>query len=294
MRRLLALTLIATVTACSSESSTGPDRPITAVTITPGTASIVVGQTVQLVAAITGGFSNPIVTWSSSNTSVATVTDSGTIVAKALGSTTISAKAGSITGTATITVITGVTGVTVTPATTALVVGQSSQLSATVSGSYLQPPTLTWASSNSAIASVDATGRITAKAAGTATISAVAAGVSGSTAVTVTNGTIDRVAVCSLADVVSCSSAANLSAIGTSTTARASAFNSLGADITASCIFTWTPSAAGVVSITFFGDATKRDALITRTGYGIISIIVSCGSVPGVFTVSGPTSAPVP
>jgi hypothetical protein len=68
---------------------------------------------------------------------------------------------------------------------------------------------------------------------------------------------------------------------------RASAFNTLGANISSSCTFQWTPSVPGAVSIAFFGDASKRDAVVTRTAAGALSILVSCSGVPGAFTING-------
>ena len=94
MRRLSTLTLIATIAACNSESPTAPDRPITAVTVAPTTSALLIGQSVQLSAAVTGGFSSPTITWATSNANVASVSDSGRVVAKAVGSATVTATAG--------------------------------------------------------------------------------------------------------------------------------------------------------------------------------------------------------
>jgi hypothetical protein len=147
---------------------------------------------------------------------------------------------------------------------------------------------VTWSSSNTTVATVDSTGRVTARAVGTAVISGNIGGAASTATITVTAGAVDHVTVCENAGASTCTGAATLGAIGTSTTARATAFNQGGADITASCTFTWAPSGPSV-SITFFGDATKRDALITRTANGIITILVSCNGVPGVFTINGPS-----
>ena len=288
MRRLLTLTLIATLAGCSSDSSTGPDRPITAVAVSPSATSIVVGQSIILTASVTGGFSKPVVVWASSNLNVATVTDSGVVATRAIGTVTVTATAGGIIGSATITV-TAVPPppsptVTLTPASSALIVGQTSQLVATVTNATSS--TVVWTTSNQSAATVDQTGRVTATGAGSATISATLSGVTGTASLTVTNGAVDHVTVCAGANVAACSNAVTLGAIGTSATVRAAAFNAPGADISSVCTFTWTPSTVGVVSISFFGDNTKRDALITRTGTGVVSIIVSCGAVPGVFTVN--------
>src|SRR5205814_7389783 len=90
----------ATSTA-TSEGQTGTAAltvttvPVASVVVSPATASRQVGQTVQLTAtpqdvggnALTGR----VVTWSSSNTSVATVTGSGLVTGVAAGPATITA-----------------------------------------------------------------------------------------------------------------------------------------------------------------------------------------------------------
>jgi len=64
------------------------------------------------------------------------------------------------------------TGLVLTPATNTVKVGATAQLSASVSPNNATNPTVTWASSNTAVASVTATGLVTAVSAGDATITA--------------------------------------------------------------------------------------------------------------------------
>lgn len=75
-----------------------------------------------------------------------------------------------------------VTGVTLDKTTMDLVAGNSATLKATVAPENATSKTVTWASSNTAIATVDTTGKVTAVAPGTATITATAADGSGKTA----------------------------------------------------------------------------------------------------------------
>jgi uncharacterized protein YjdB len=65
-----------------------------------------------------------------------------------------------------------VTGVTVDPTTAAIAIGEETQLTATVAPEIASIQTVTWSSSDTAIATVDSTGKVTGKAAGTATITA--------------------------------------------------------------------------------------------------------------------------
>lgn len=289
MRRFATLVLLATVAACS-DSSTAPDRPVSAVTITPGSASLLTGNTVRLSAKVTGGYANPVVTWSSSNPSLATVTDSGVVSAIGAGSVTISATSGGVSGTAALTISAG--SISVAPSAVSLVVGQSQLLGATlvVGGTR---PTVVWTSSNANIAAVNDSGRVTARGAGTATITAVAGTLTATATVSVTAGAVDRISVCDKGNTATCSDRATLGGIGASVVARATAYNAFNGDITSSCTFAWAPNSNGVVSVAFVaGDASKRDALITRTGYGIISIVVTCSGIPAVFTIDGPLTAP--
>lgn len=66
-----------------------------------------------------------------------------------------------------------VKSVNVTPSTAALVVGDTTTLKAEVLPADATDPTITWKSSDETVATVDQNGKVTAKAAGTATIKAV-------------------------------------------------------------------------------------------------------------------------
>jgi len=74
------------------------------ISVTPKTSSIAVGQTLQLTATATPGSVSPTYVWSSSNTSVATVSQSGVVTGIATGNATIAASASGISGTATVAV----------------------------------------------------------------------------------------------------------------------------------------------------------------------------------------------
>lgn len=103
----------ATITA-TSEGKSGSAAivvvlpPAASVTVTPDHALLLLGQSVQLSATANDASGNPIpgapITWSSSNESVATVTDSGLVQSQAIGIATITAQSGSASGKATVTV----------------------------------------------------------------------------------------------------------------------------------------------------------------------------------------------
>ena len=82
-----------------------------------------------------------------------------------------------------------VTGVTVSPTSVTLNLGQTQALTAVVAPSTATTPAVTWASSDTSIASVNASGVVTAVAAGASTITVTTTdgGLTASTAVTVTS-----------------------------------------------------------------------------------------------------------
>ncbi len=190
-----------TITATSEGKSgtaavTVTPVPVASVTVTPSSASIQQSQTGQLTATPKDANGNPLtgrtVTWSSSNTSVATVNGSGLVTGVSVGGpVTITAISEGQAGTAAITVIpVPVASVTVRPAIATIEVGQTVQLSATTrdaSGNLLTGRTVTWASSAPAQATVNGSGLVTAiSSGGPVAITATSEGKIGTATVTVT------------------------------------------------------------------------------------------------------------
>ncbi|MGZ4106709.1 MAG: Ig-like domain-containing protein, partial [Tumebacillaceae bacterium] len=114
------------------------------------------------------------VTWSSSNTSVATVDASGNVKAVGLGTATITATTvdGNFTATSTVTTVIPVSSLTLNLTTATIEANATQQLSATVGPTTATNKTVTWSSSNSSVATVDANGVVHAIAPGTAVITA--------------------------------------------------------------------------------------------------------------------------
>jgi len=169
--------------------------PVVSVSVTPSTASTIVGQSVTLTATTMDGAGNTlngrIVGWTSSNTSIATVTSSGVVTGVGSGTATITASSEGVSGSATVTV--GgipVASVTVSPSTASVLVGQTTTLTATLrdgNGNVLTGRPITWTSSASSVATVSAAGVVTGVSGGTATITATSEGKAGSATVTVTS-----------------------------------------------------------------------------------------------------------
>ena len=161
---------------------------VTSVTLNKSSLTLYVGDTYQLTATVSpSNATNQTVTWSSSNGSIASVSN-GLITARSAGTVTITAKAGGKRDTVRVTVLedeVAVTKVSINRSSLTLDVGDTYQLRATVSPSNATNQTVTWSSSNRNIASVSTSGKVTAKGAGTVTITAKAGGKSDTIRVTV-------------------------------------------------------------------------------------------------------------
>lgn len=112
------------------------------------------------------------VTWTSDNEAVATVDASGKVTGVTAGEAiiTVTTENGGKTATCRVTVITSVTGVTLNKTATTIAVGASETLTATVVPGDAYNKNVTWTSSDPAVATVDASGKVTGVAKGTATI----------------------------------------------------------------------------------------------------------------------------
>ncbi|MEP6495314.1 MAG: Ig-like domain-containing protein, partial [bacterium] len=188
----------ATITA-TSEGQNGTSAvtvtqvPVASVTVTPPSANVTVGSVTGLLATPkdAGGtvLTGRLITWGSSNDAVATVSANGSVTAVALGTATITATSEGQSGTSAITVIVPpVASVAVAPPTASVQIGATAPLTATTKdagGNVLTGRVVTWGSSNTGVATVSATGVVTAVAVGTATITATSEGQNGTSTITV-------------------------------------------------------------------------------------------------------------
>ena len=166
---------------------TKSDVAVTGVALTQNTLTLEIGDNATLIATVNpSNATDKSVTWSSSNPSVATVSN-GKVTAVGTGSATITAAAGGKSASCAVTVSAAnvvVTGVTLSQTSLALNPGGSATLTATVSPSNATDKSVTWSSSNPSVATVS-NGKVTAVGAGSATITATAGSKSVSCAVTV-------------------------------------------------------------------------------------------------------------
>src|SRR2546427_103361 len=171
--------------------------PVAIVAVSPVASGIQVSGTVQLMATPEDSTRAPLSgrsgTLGTSNTGVATVNASGLVSGVAAGPATITATSEGQSGTAAVAVTAlapaPVATVAVSPASASVGVGQTVPLTATpqdASGNPLSGRVVTWASSNTAVATVNGSGLVSGVAAGPAMITATSEGQSGTAAVTVT------------------------------------------------------------------------------------------------------------
>lgn len=132
-------------------------QAVTGIELDKTTATLNVGETTTLVATVKpDDATNKEVRWSSSDSSIATVSDNGTVTAKAPGTATITARAGSKSATCTVTVKAPLTGITLTPATAEILKGQTTTLKVDYTpANTTDSKTVTWTTSDATVATVE-------------------------------------------------------------------------------------------------------------------------------------------
>ncbi|HTR23664.1 MAG TPA: Ig-like domain-containing protein [Terriglobales bacterium] len=210
-------------------------------------------------------------TWTSSNTGVAKIgTNSGLAKGLSPGTTTITATVGSISASITLTVSNAtLVSISVTPVGRTIAPGTKLSFGATgtFSDSTTQNITrdATWASDNTAVATVGSVSLVTGVAPGTANISATLDGVTGSTLLTVSSATLVSISVTPTSAVLAPASTLGLTATGT---------YSDGTTQTITNAVSWSSSSTQVATVSTAGQVTGQSA-------GTATISAQSGSVTG-------------
>jgi uncharacterized protein YjdB len=150
--------------------------PVTGISMESSTVSILKGQSRKLVANVLPvNATNKTVVWSSGNTNIATVSADGVVTAKNTGTTTITAKTynGRYSATCTVAVVEesiNVTGVSLNKTDAILNEGDAITLTAKVEPINATNTSVKWSSSNTGVAKVNSSGKVTAVAPGSAII----------------------------------------------------------------------------------------------------------------------------
>lgn len=204
MLRLSFLALLIAA-ACGGKTS-GPtgngnppaSQPVTSVEVSPTQSDLDVGETVALTAvprSADGTALDRTVTWESSDEAVATVDADGVVTGRGSGTAEIAATSEDVRGTAAVRVSVPVASVDVESPAQGLAVNSTVQLQATAraaDGSALDR-TISWTSSDQAVAKVDANGLVSGVGPGQVVITATAGGPSGDLVPATVSGTVHLV-----------------------------------------------------------------------------------------------------
>lgn len=210
---MLAIGLVADLSCSGGGSGESGDCPtcthgqnqqtLAQIVITPSAQSIVVGQSANFTAqgldATGAAMSGLAMTWSTTDTSVATVAG-GAVTARSVGTVALHAAVGSILGTATVNVTqVPVSTVLVTLDSSTLAVSHTAHASAVAkdaSGNILTGRAVSWTSDTPAVAAIDPTsGVVIGVSPGTAKLTATVGGTTGTITITITRIPVATVAV---------------------------------------------------------------------------------------------------
>lgn len=262
--------------------------PVASVTVTLASPGVQVGSTTTATA-VTRDASNNIltgrpVTFTSSNTAVATVNSTtGVVTGVAAGTATIFATSEGVTGAATVTVTTGVPVATVTVTLGAATINVGATTTATAvtrsaTNTILTGRVVTWTSSNPGVATVNSsTGVVTGIAGGTANIIGTSEGVSGQATVTVAVVPVATVSVALGASTIF---------FGTTTQATATARDA-GNNVLTGRVVTWSSSNTAIAAV----NATT--GVVTGIAGGTATIFATVEGITGSATITVTTAAPV-
>jgi uncharacterized protein YjdB len=173
------------VAACGDASGPQAPEPVASVEVAAPATSLIVGGTLQLGAAARASSGTVLhgraIAWSSSDTTIVTVSQAGLVRAHAPGAVTVRAASEGRTGQATLTVERKpVATVELVPAGELTQEVETARLLEVrvraADGEDLGGRPVAWASSDERVAAVDATGRLEARAVGSATVTATVEG----------------------------------------------------------------------------------------------------------------------
>ena len=272
-----AATITATSGQASGTAALTVAQVVAAVTVTPLADTLVEADTLRFSAEAADANGHAVVAaefaWSSGDTLVAIIDDSGLATGIAPGVAQVTATSSGLSGSAALIVAAAVpTAVSVTPEAVAFTaIGQTEQLSAEVRdqiGRVMDDAAVSWSSGDTAVAVVDAAGVVKAGRLGTVTITATAGDAFGTATVTVTQ----------VAGSVVVSPAAATISIGDTLALLAEAFDANG-NLVDGASFEWS-SSDGVVA-TVGGGGMVRGA-----GEGTATITAAAGDARGTSAIT--------
>ncbi|MBN1597504.1 MAG: Ig-like domain-containing protein [Bacteroidales bacterium] len=163
-------------TALCVISVTSSTIPVTGVSISPINVNMNIGGTQQMIVHLTpSNATNQNLSWSSSDSEIASVNSNGLVTANAEGETsiTVTTEDGGYTASGNVTVsppIIPVTGINISPTTASLTVDSTQQFSVNIYPENATNQNVSWSSNNSFVASVTSNGLVAAISEGMCTI----------------------------------------------------------------------------------------------------------------------------
>ena len=259
-------------------------QEVRTVAVSPGAATLVVGDTLRLAAGATDANGHMVqgvgFTWASDDATVAVVDATGLVTGVGAGAVEITAAAEGVTGPSVLTVFAPApTTVAVTPDIVAFAaLRQTAQLAAEVrdqNGRVVEGVSVSWSSADTTVAAVDSAGLVTAIGGGATTIAATAGAVSGTAVVTVMQS----------AGSVVVSPAADTVATGDTLRLAAEAFDENGHRV-GGAEFGWSSSDVSVATVDASG-------LVTGVAEGTVTVTAATGDASGAseITVENPDRA---
>ena len=258
----------------------------TTVSVAPSTlAFTALGDTVRLMAEVRDQIDRVMegepVAWTSAEMMVAAVDSTGLVTAVANGAATITAMAGSASGTAAVTVAQLVSTVEVSPAADTVVERDTVRFEAEArdaNGHAVAAAEFTWASGDTSVAVVDASGLVTGAGAGEVEVAATSSGVTGRAQLTVVAPAPTAVAV--TPDTVA------LTALGQTVQLAAEVLDQAGRVMEGEPV-SWasgdtmvaTVDGSGLVGAAANGAATITATAGSASGEAVVTVMQSAGSV---------------
>jgi len=275
-------------TVSASATLTVNPAALVSIAINPANPSVALGATQQFTA--TGTYTDnstqditSTVTWSSSDATIATISNTlgsyGLATSAGVGSATISATSGTISASTLLTVTSGtgptLTSITISPTSPTILVGATQQFAATgnYSGGSTQDltTTVTWSSSGTIVATISNTagtqGLASGVAPGTVTITATLGSVAGTASLTVNPlPTLVSIALSPQSPLITLGAVQQFTATGTYSDGSTQ-------NITSSV--TWT---SGTLSVATISNSAGSQGLATSVAVGSSTITATLGS----------------
>jgi uncharacterized protein YjdB len=278
-----AATLCLAAIGCGGGGGTAGPIPVASVDVSLAKSSVVVGEATTATASVKDANGSPLsgrgVTWGSSDPTVATVTQTGAVTALKAGTTSVSASSEGRTGAATLTVTpVPVASVAVSLASSALSIGQTTQATASVkdaNGNVLTGRAVIWSSEIPFIATVNASGVVSAVNAGNVHIIATSEGQGGSATLSVAAPSIASVTVTLVSPTLAPGSRTQVTATANDADGNILAGKAITLSSDNASVATVTPQ--GVVTAVTVGTANITAVAEGVTGSAAITVAVTAG-----------------